>query len=739
MNKMKHNRNAKKNKGFSLAEMMVVIAIILILALLAFIAVQSHLRSMQKLAYDDYAKEIFIVAQNHLSMAKTQNYLGRIGYGEPETDENDAKTGYYYYVVTGDNRNGNLNSQSDLLSLMLPPGSIDETIRKGDYIIRYQAETGTITHVFYWSDSGRFAHTYGNGDYDDFWNKRDDTAALKTYTDNSVIGYYGGADAAVLSLEQELAAPVIRIVNAERLIVTVTEQNDASITSDTGYTIKLTVRGDNGGVKTFTLNVTDPRVTSQTVDGKTVYTVVLDDITRDGFHFADITADTGAFVPGENVSVTATAMMTNKLSNIADSETLTANSLFGNSTDPDAGSAEISNIRHLENLSKGISKVNTDSSVAITSAFQGTDLDWNAFKSAIGDDSLSVYDANGNATAAGTFLPVTPGYALSYDGSNGGRSHSISNVMVTAGTGEAGLFGTLANSSVSNLKLLDFSVSGGNAGALAGTVNGTTVTNVVAFDSEGSSFATVNASGSAGGLVGKANDSDFIGSAASLCVNSTGGDAGGLIGTATGGSYVTACYSGGRTVNGAYRPTEMNVTGAGATGGLIGDADDTKITASYSTCSASGGTTGGLVGSSGGVVTDCYSTGLVRGTGSTGAFAGTMSGTASNCGYYEIINEIQITDGEYAGGYTYRSAVSTGAKDGVTPFDANADAYNAFLGPESGWASASPYDSRLNLYYSGSYPLPTVEQLLGSSAGELVAVHTGDWPSPELLVVNVGE
>ena len=93
---MKTTRNTKRTKGFSLAEMMVVIAIIAILAALIFVGVQTYIRSLNKLEYDNYAKELFIVAQNHLSMAKAQNYLGRTAYG---TEEEPAGSGIYYFVV----------------------------------------------------------------------------------------------------------------------------------------------------------------------------------------------------------------------------------------------------------------------------------------------------------------------------------------------------------------------------------------------------------------------------------------------------------------------------------------------------------------------------------------------------------------------------------------------------------------------------------------------------------------
>ncbi len=721
-------RKTRNKNGFTLAEMMIVILIILILAALSFVAIHQHSRSLEKLRNDSNAKELFVVAQNHLAMAKTQNYLGRTDFGTPDGTEDDV----YYFVVPS--TPDPLTDPDSVLGLMLPLGSIDETVRRGSYIIRYQKSAGRVLDVFYWSgdEDDRYAHLFASGDYADFLSKRDDADALKTYgSDKSVIGYYGGVAAATLSTGEEIEAPTIRIVNAERLYAVVTDPNGTAVTGESGYKLRLIVKGANGAVKTFELNAVSPgaRVTGiETTSAGKAYTVVLDDVTADGFHFCELSADSGSFVPGEDLTLQATASNADVLTNVAESSVRTTNSLFGEGTDPAAGTAKIVNFRHLENLAADVSGVNAVlAPVAFARAEQTTDLDWDAFKTALKDADLSVYRADGTKSAAGTYLPVTPGCALAYDGT----SHAVSNVTVQTAAGEAGLFGTLTNAAVANMKLVDFTVSGGNAGTLAGTVSGTTVTNVMAVESSTGTEAAVRGTGSAGGLVGNATNAGFTGCGAALVTESSGGAAGGLIGAASGGTDVIGCYSGGRTTNGAY--TGYSVRATGSAGGLIGAAGDTRIQKSYSTCSVYGATAGGLVGTAGGSASKCYATGLVGGTGSVGAFAGTHSGTAEDCRYYEIINA--GSDG--SGGRTYLAATGAGAMDGVTPLDADADAYNTFLGSESAWKTASPYDSRLKLYYSGKYPFPTVERLGASvSAGAFVRIHYGDWPAPEAFAVN---
>ena len=69
-------------KGFTLAEVLIVVAIIVILASVGAVALFSHMRNMQKLEMDGQAKDLFVAAQNHLSLASSQGFLGVAEYTE---------------------------------------------------------------------------------------------------------------------------------------------------------------------------------------------------------------------------------------------------------------------------------------------------------------------------------------------------------------------------------------------------------------------------------------------------------------------------------------------------------------------------------------------------------------------------------------------------------------------------------------------------------------------------------
>ena len=744
----------RRKAGFTLAETLIAVAIILILSGVVFINVLNYMRSLAQLERDGIAKEIFIAAQNHLTMAEHEGYLGKTDFGTEEK-ENNKGTGICYFVV---------NSAADftddsVLKMMLPFASVDETVRLGgSYIVRYQKDLARVMDVFFSWPNRRFPHEFEGSELPGLLDSYtgESNKARRNYG-GAVIGWYGGDEALNLSTIT-LDTPTIEIKNAEKLTVMITDPND----SNSSASLQLILKGLASDQQVAIPLSEDPTSAFAKIiqydNTAHVYTVTLDDITTARMHFTELFSSYG-LIPGENISIQAIAYSNTALSNIAYSAEKTTNSLFGDiSANTGAAVASISNIRHLENLDDHISAVSYNGTeLAITSAVQTTDLDWTEFKTAIGDSNGTktvVYNKNSMAySSAGNFMPVSPDYALSYDGTG----HNISKITVSCAS-DAGLFGILADGTVSNLMLNDFTVSttSGNAGALAGTLSGAAaITNVVVRDTNSTATggsdtttAEITASANAGGLIGSLDKGIVEGCAAAVTV-SGGTAAGGLIGTvtnATGTAEITACYSGGHTSDGTYLPAlktpgAFDVTsGTGTSGGLIGAAGDAVVSNSYSTCSVSGGTAGGLVGTGSGSISSCYATGLVSGT-TAGAFAGSFSGSTSYNLYFEIINEIRDGDGKFTGEYLAPLG-SAGDGEGISALDEDIDSYNTFVrSPDESpdeWAFADPYDSALSDYYQDRYNLKTVAQLGGSVENDwFVNVHYGDWPAPEIFVINV--
>lgn len=869
---------ARRKTGFTLAEMMIVVGILAILMAVAFIGIIGYLRSMEKLEFDGYAREIFISAQNHLAVAENQGYYGLTSEGAFGTAEkkDDANTGVYYFVVrpTG---GSNPDDATSLLGQMLPFASIDEAVRKGTsgYLIRYHKDSAQILDVFYWKESGsRYSHTYVNTDHDSFL-ANTSREALRSYgTDKSVIGYYGGEDAAGLEKGDEIKAPEIQVVNEDKLYVRIKENNDDKVKNKGGYTLKLVVTGKTSGAKKEVLLYSTPNGSEAGSTGTSPfivknsgpYVVVLDDVTEEKKHFADfasdITAEDGVagkqLIPGEDIIIQAVASNNVVLTNVAYSSQQTTNSLFGigTSVNGDASKAYISSIRHLENLDPHVSDVNAETAeVKFREAEQVTDISWTAFQNNIFENinkkefgltpagsstGVGVYGSTTNkiagtgtnpvSTVAGSgedakgyFYPITintadmhlpRGTQWKYDGTK----HSISDVEVNLPSGSlfsgAGLFAELTGESpasespagetptdgqkyaVQNLQLIDFSVksekAGANAGALAGKISQAEVTNVVAFHKteEGDNAnptgiaATKSVSGAAnaGGLVGYANNSNLLKSAAALKVSTSGNNGGGLVGLVDGTSKIISCFSGGHTIDGEYKPDhgsgddrvtdDYNVKAALNAGGLIGKADDasdvTTIRYSYSTCSvmvtgdgedtAVGGLLGRLVNGES-TVNFCYATGLVKAnkvtaegkTASVGAFIGDLPNATGKVGtsyYYQIINKATEADGTVTYLRQLGSEEIEHQESLVAAIDKSADAYNGFVGASGSWSPSYSYDAKLKVFYQGKYNLETTNQLrekrTGTSdpyngeavAGDFVLNHYGDWPAPETWVFN---
>ncbi|MDO4803706.1 MAG: type II secretion system protein, partial [Lachnospiraceae bacterium] len=67
--------------GVTVAELLAVIAILGVLAGVAFVGFWNYQRSLGQLERDTIAKEIFVAAQNHLTAAQGEGYLGATDFG----------------------------------------------------------------------------------------------------------------------------------------------------------------------------------------------------------------------------------------------------------------------------------------------------------------------------------------------------------------------------------------------------------------------------------------------------------------------------------------------------------------------------------------------------------------------------------------------------------------------------------------------------------------------------------
>ena len=112
----------KRKGGFTLAEFLVVIAITTILAGVSFVTAIHYQSRLRRLEMDQTAKEIFLAAQNRLSLEKAGGSLERLLAEYPDPEDPDSE---------------------DKLGLTLSSGSEE---KQGLYYILYQpGDEGTMT------------------------------------------------------------------------------------------------------------------------------------------------------------------------------------------------------------------------------------------------------------------------------------------------------------------------------------------------------------------------------------------------------------------------------------------------------------------------------------------------------------------------------------------------------------------------------------------------------------------
>ena len=402
-------RYHKNSNGFTMAEMLITVAIIVILCGFGFVAVIAHQRNLKRMEMDETAQEIFIAAQNHLTAARANgqwsSFLektaaeGQVGsrgtvmsYKPSDYDkvsDADAESRKFYYFTTESAEAVKNGAEA----LILPEGSIDETLRGHHFYVEYDAASGTVFGVFY-TDSD---HPITADDATAVSLSRTDPDARRDYKvdgKRTIIGYYGGA-LGELNSPGDLYAPSVAVRNAESLVLYVVDKNYyRPVSSKTGAQsfktkLKLTFEGVTSGEKAVkevdpssfssqtdafssavlaeesdgTFNVVIPSSGASAQQTKAVkaeyYAIVLDSIVRKDGHFADLFPE---FIPGEDIRITVT--LTSDKAGEDVSQTVTVNSLFNSvKTEKNlSGIASktvvtVSNPRHLENLSSEVSGV----------------------------------------------------------------------------------------------------------------------------------------------------------------------------------------------------------------------------------------------------------------------------------------------------------------------------------------------------------------------------------------------
>ena len=746
-------------KGFTLAEVLVTVAIIIILAGVTFVSVAQYQKNLRLMEMDGTAKEIFIAAQNHLSVAQASGDLDRLAEKAKSatgtTDSTigtkldpslvsayagDTTSGEYYYVihnVTSGIESCTPSGSGAILQMMLPFGALDETVATGgNYVIVYELKSASVVAVLY---SGAGNASFGNAAVINFGD--DDVKAIPTlYNDKSarksyqkgdvtaIVGCYTGTAGSAAIPTETLEAPKLEVKNENKLHVLVHEANNTD-------NITLVITGEQSGTtarRLLTRNAEDGYAS-----GTGAFDVTLDDITGDGkYRFSQLiheyrfTPDVAGsdLIPGENIMISAIASSTTAFATPKESAKYTVSSLFDdvNETTNSTGDTKIyiKNLRHLENLGANVSgftaalrKDTTSNSFKVVNitAEQKNDITMFLFDGLRDAANKQIY---GSGTFANTYIAANVDYPLSYDGG----SHEIYDLTI-AGYHEnnveanAGIFGTVTNAlSVKNLVLrndkIPYKSSSANAGMLLGKTNlDLTVDGVLAYyheteyDEAKDSAVEVQASQVAGGLIGLVAGGKLSVKNSAAAVYVKGGSAaGGFIGSVNGaadGSTIVQSYAGGHTKNGVYDTEIENKVPKNQGAGRY------NVQAS--------GNAGGFIG----VITNNVSLNAVYSTASAYSVDATKSGTFSG-----------NTETNFG---TAKNYYAIGPHNGT---DASADdTTKSEISPGHVRRQATPYDRKLlkddaseQTMKKMTYPLCTISHMCSeTNLPWFIKEHVGDW------------
>ena len=601
----------KKKKGYTLAEVLATVAILLILVAIAVPAIFSIRKNLRQKALDNKAELIYTAVQNNLVKLqsngnsslydgeKTANAMGR-------TPSDATKEQKLYYALSSEKAD-----TKRAASVLVTTDTVDGELYNNYWVVEYNPESASVYAVFY-SESDSIK-PYDPNVYDSFRYKDN------RLSDGARIGYYGGD--ALDGRNTAVLAPKITVTNEEKLVATITcmrqgQDNkplsfDVVLTDDKGNQLNLKYKasGDKlvhakDDLHVGDMSEKDTNEESSIVGRSYTLKITLDDLTSDATRFVSLYGEKNSYLKSTNTKALRAGTALNIKVTVR-SENHKIDGLFTqydtNSLFADKSTSENAAIyygRHLQNLDQ-------ESGVAedIKTAKLGNSIHFEKQEEKEKDDTTSWYSCYGNKA----FTPITNKNLESFIGDKSMAIYHLNvknGVDITTADGSAtgrkgaGLFAVLKDSmTVENLRLAGttIAITGEgkekvSVGAIAGETTGSAkITNCEVYldteDIEGKNENDVWISGAGiqGGLIGHTNSGSDSGSSVTIDnsfaatvmdgrENGTTGDligtVGGLIGQADCAVSIKNCYA------------DSYLTGD-VTGGLIGSVNSGSVNVEY--------------------------------------------------------------------------------------------------------------------------------------------------------------
>ncbi len=190
------------NKGFTVAELVIVLAVLAILGGLATTGVIGSSVALKKKDYDNSAEVIAVAAQVTMSEMLASGDSDKL-----------LTLGEDYSSVTGEAGDRYIFSGTASAETVLPFMSIEEQTRQGNYVISFRAKTGKVNEAFYFADGFPAEGA-----------ALIEALAVLRETPSNRVGHYGQPNTDpedVTITEAQLPTPQISVINNDVLTVSV--------------------------------------------------------------------------------------------------------------------------------------------------------------------------------------------------------------------------------------------------------------------------------------------------------------------------------------------------------------------------------------------------------------------------------------------------------------------------------------------------------------------------------------
>lgn len=566
----------KKKKGYTLAEVLATVAILLILMAIAVPAIFSIRKNLRQKALDNKAELIYTAVQNNLvklqSNGNSSLYDGeKTAKAMGRTPSDATKEQKLYYALSSEKAD-----TKRAASVLVTTDTVDGELYNNYWVVEYNPESASVYAVFY-SESDRIK-PYDPNVYDSFRYKDN------RLSDGARIGYYGGD--ALDGSNTAVLAPKITVTNEEKLVATITCMRqgqddkklgfDVVLSDDQGNKLNLSYKavGDKLVHTADDLYLADQSPADQekadsneesSIVGRS-YTlkITLDDLKNEASRFVSIYGEKNQQLAnrkitplnaGTNLHIKVTVRSDNyKIDGLATE--CTTNSLFADQST--SNQAVVYYGRHLQNLdlASGVTE-------GITEAVVKNPVHFEKQEDKEEGDTSSWYSCYGDKA----FTPITNTYLKKFSGERTAVIYhlTVKEGVEIAGTDRkgAGMFSVLnENMTVDSVSLSGTTIqitegASVSAGALAGETAGSISINdcEVYLDQEdvaGKDESDIWISGAdiQGGLIGRTNGSQNAAEAvisnsfaATVMAGGQDSEVGGLVGLADGAIKITKCYA----------------------------------------------------------------------------------------------------------------------------------------------------------------------------------------------------